>query len=104
MELKAYRHKTMKELFLVRTGMCGGNENNEFYAVTENVLDAIKSYNAHTCDGDTFMYWLYKFPNNKVTVTMTKEMEFDGYKGFLKKTVKIPVSEFELITFVEAKE
>lgn len=102
-ELKAYRHKTMKDLFLVRTSMCGGNENTEFYAVTEKIIDAIVSYNRNSTDGNNFMRWFHSFPNNEVTVTLTKEMEFDGYKGILKKTVKIPVSEFELITFAEVE-
>lgn len=103
-ELKAYRHKTMKDLFLVRTSICGGNENTKFYEVTENVIDAIISYNRNSTDGHSFMSWFRSFPNNKVTVTLTKEMELDGYKGALKKTVEIPVSEFELITFAEVED
>lgn len=100
-ELKAYRHKTMKDLYLVRTSMCGGGPNTEFYKVAENVLDAIRNYNAYK---DDFMGWYHSFPSNKAKATFTKEMEFDGYKGTLKKEMWIPVSEFELVTFVERVE
>lgn len=101
MELKFYRHKEYKDLYLVRTNVCGGNENSSFYGTTSNVLDAIRSLEYH---GDNFLDWYKRFPNNKTETVLVKEMELDGYKGTLKKTVCLPIKEFELVTLREVEE
>lgn len=100
MELKFYRHKEYKDLFLVRNNYCGGNENTQFYGVTKNVIDAIISYRRNEKD---FMSWYHTFPNNKTTTVLTKEMEFDGYKGTLKKEITLNISDFELVTMREVE-
>ena len=100
-ELKFYRHKEYKDLYLKRSSYCGGNANTPFYEVTKDVFEAIRSLDFN---GDDFMSWYHTFPENKTKVIFMKEMEFDGYKGILKKEVWLPISGFELVTLREVEE
>jgi hypothetical protein len=101
MELRFYRHKEHKHLYLARTNAIGGSEKTEFYRAVTDVVTAILSVIQEEKKGNNFLGWLHNFPENCVTTTLEKEMEFDGYHGTLRKEIKLPVSEFELVTLVE---
>lgn len=79
MELKLYRHKTYKDAYLMRNScVCGGGENTEFYLVTKSPTEAIDSLNRY---GNEFLSWYHHFKNNWAKYILTKDMDFDGYKG-----------------------
>lgn len=101
MRLKFYRHKTYKNLFLKKGNEFYGDENTQFYDVTLDVLEAIKSLAAY---GFNFMEWYVKFPNNKTKVILTKEVDIDGYKGTLTKELELSISDFELVELSEVTE
>ena len=100
-ELKFYRHKDYKDLFLKRNNCCGGNANTAFYDVTRDVLEAIRSLQAY---GGDFLKWLKSFPETKTKATLYKEAEFDGFKGQLTKQVWLNVADFELVILREVSE
>ena len=100
-ELKFYRHKEHKDLFLKRNNTCGGSEKTQFYDVTRDVHEAIRSYEQR---GRDFLNWLHTFPNNQTKATLYKEAEFDGFKGKLSKDVMLNVADFELVTLREVSE
>ena len=101
MELKFYRHKEHKDVFLVRTNMCGGNADTAFYNATRDVIEAITSVRNVEISNKSFLFWASRFSDTSVTVTLEKRVELDGYSGIIHKKVRIPVSEFELVTLVE---
>lgn len=100
-ELKFYRHKEYKDLFLKRNCCCGGGEETEFYDVTRDLLEAIRNLEQNKED---FLNWFHRFPKTKTKVTLYKEAEFDGFKGKLTKQVWLYVKDFELVTLREVTE
>ena len=99
-ELKLYRHKTYKDLYLKRTNFSGIGKHIERYEVTRDIFEAIMSCNLHP----DFMEWLSIYPHSKVKAEFTKEIDLDGFKGRVKKEVYLSVSEFELVEFREVSE
>ncbi len=97
--LKFFRHKEYKDLYLVRTPVCGGNHTSPFYAVTPDVLAAIRS----VITNDDFLGWYKRFPDNYVTTVIEKEFNLDGFSGKLKKEVNLPIEDFEMVTLCEDK-
>ena len=99
-----YRHKTHKDIYLVRNwNYCGGGPNTPFYVATKNFNLAVEN----VMKGENFLHWANGFigKNGKTElvakIKLSKEMEFDGYKGVLTKEESYPVYEFEPITLVE---
>ena len=100
--LKVYRHKIYKDIYLTRGSCCGGSVNAEFYKTTTNLIEAVR--NANSEEFEEYMHWFLDdsgITKLKVKATLIKEMDFDGYKGVLKKELLLPVSEFELIVLKE---
>ena len=102
-KLYVWRHKTNKDIYLVRNwGLVGGSKDSDFYKATTNIIDAIKAANE-----PDFEEWMNRFLDDngvtqlKARVTVYKELEFDGYKGTLKKEICLPVAEFEKVTLSE---
>lgn len=111
-EIIIYRHKEYKDIYLIRNwSICGGCEDTEFYLTTHSLKEAINNmfrYNSKTKKDeltDEFMYWTKRFKNKlKVKVVLEKEMDFDGYKGKLKKELLLPVDDFEMVILSEPDE
>lgn len=107
LSVKLYRHKVYKDLYLIRTNLCGGSKESSFYEVTEDLQKAIDSVLYYNNKDETFEYWMNRFKDEngvtelKVKTVFKKEIEFDGYKGVLEKEVVLPVSEFELVELRE---
>ena len=109
LSVKLYRHKTYRDLYLIRTNLCGGNKNSAFYETTKNLREAIDSVLYYKEKDTSFEKWIDWFTDDygvtelKVKTILTKEAEFDGYKGVLEKEVVLPVSEFELVELREVE-
>lgn len=107
LSVKLYRHKVHKDLYLIRTNLCGGNKDSAFYGTTKDLQKAIDSILYYNAKDTTFEKWMDWFKDEngvtelKVKTVLKKEMEFDGYKGVLEKEVVLPVSEFELVELKE---
>lgn len=112
MELKIYRHKVYKDIYLIRNwGTCGSPEADWFKA-TKKLKDYFSSYENY--DGKTLDEAYRERINDKsfafdrdgkcrmtANITIEKDFDFDGYKGKLKKELKLPIDEFEVVTLVE---
>lgn len=102
-ELKLYRHKTYKDIYLIRNwNVCGGCEDTEFFSTTKSIFEAIENCNKRNekdieIECNDKLRW---FPNNKTKTILSKEMDFDGYKGILKKEERLPIADFELIKLI----
>lgn len=110
LELKIYRHKVYKDIYLIRKwGLCG-TPSFKWFKGTKNLAEYFKEYTDHK--GYTLEQeynekinddWYYK--QNKIQVgakiEIEKEMEFDGYKGLMKKTLELPLDEFECVILKE---
>ena len=109
-EINLYRHKEYKNIYLIRDwSLCGGGENTDFYKTTTNLKSAIENmYNFRKDDfsrSEDFMYWNNTFNGKlKAKAILEKEMDFDGYKGTLKKELMLPIDEFEKILLLEQRE
>lgn len=109
MELKIYRHKKYKDIYLIRNwSVCGGCEDTEFYITTKSLKSAVDNmfrYNSETKNDELatdFMHWAESFNNQlKVKILYEKEVDFDGYKGKLKKEEIVSISDFEPVILVE---
>ena len=109
MELKIYRHKIYKDIYLIRNwSFCGGCKDTEFYTTTKSLKSAVDNmfrYNSETKNDELatdFMHWAESFNNQlKVKISLEKEMDFDGYKGILKKEEIVPITDFEPVILVE---
>lgn len=97
--LKFYRHKEYKDLYLIRSNVCGGNHNSQFYTVTSDVLASIRMVS----DNPDFLEWFKRYPDNYVTTVIKKKFDWDGFSGELKKEINLPVKEFELVTLCEGE-
>lgn len=111
LELKIYRHKLHKDIFLIRKwGLCG-TPSFEWFEGTKDIGKYFKEYK--NCKGDTLEQEynekinddFYYGSDGKIRVgakiEIQKEMEFDGYKGTMKKTLELPLDEFELVILKE---
>lgn len=101
-EIAIYRHKTNKDIYLIRNWyICGGGSDTNWFEATKDIYKAIK--NSKNNDNETIeeAYNTRAFPNElKAKIIVDKEFEFDGYKGILKKELVFKVSDFEKITLV----
>lgn len=108
LSVKLYRHKVHKDLYLIRTNLCGGSKDSAFYEITKDLqkaIDSVLDYNNQK--NETFEKWMDWFKDEngvtelQVKTVFKKEMELDGYKGILEKKVVLPVSDFELVELKE---
>ena len=81
LELKLYRHKKYKDIYLFRIPR-GTNKNHKchYYDSTRNPLVALQSYKIY---GDKFLICVDDDVNKSVDVCLTKYVEDEGYKGTL---------------------
>lgn len=103
--LKLYRHKYYKDIYLARNwGYVGGNHTTPFYFATKELIPAITDANK-----PDFRSWMNSFLDEegktklKAKITLSREIEFDGYKGICCKELELPVTEFECVEFVESE-
>lgn len=105
MELKVYRHKRFKDIYLARNwSYCGGNSETPFYFATKEVVRAIQ---------DAFIVgftsWFNSFLDEDGVTKLTakiefeKEVEIDGYTGTLKKTEVFRVTDFECVELTDER-
>ena len=102
-EIRFYRHKTYKNIYLARnTYICGGGSDTEFFKATTDFLEALKSFEGKDIV-EEYKKFFYSEGHSelKAKITLKKEMEFDGYKGILTKKEIYPLDDFELVTLVE---
>lgn len=103
MTLKLYRHIYHKNIYLARNwNTVGGSATTDFYYATENLMEALNHANK-----SDFEHWFYSFLDDnlktklKAKITLSKEIEIDGYKGTVRKTMEFPVTEFVLVELEE---
>lgn len=101
-EIAIYRHKTNKDIYLIRNWyVCGGSPDTEWFEATKDIYKAIKNSRNNANETIEEAYNTRAFPNElKAKIIVDKEFEFDGYKGILKKELVFKVSDFEKITLV----
>lgn len=100
MEIKIYRHKTEKDIYLARNWhIVGGGPDTDFYFATKDFFRAIKDANT-----PEFINWTKWDWHLKARITLTTDVNIDGYTGTLKKEVSYPVEDFELVTFAERED
>ena len=105
-EIKLYRHKTYKDIYLIRNWNIMGSPEAEWFEATKSLKRAIE--NIWRYDRKIDDYCLidldkeikaHFFENGKselkAKITLKKELEFDGYKGVLTKEEIYPVDDFE---------
>lgn len=102
LELKLYRHKKYKDIYLLRIpGYTDKNHKRHYYDSTENLFDALQSYKMY---GDKFLICVDDDANKSVDVWLTKYVEDEGYKGALEKEEELLISDFELVVLREVVE
>ena len=106
MKLKLYRHSYHKDIYLARNWQyCGGGSDTEFYYATRDVMVALKDANRKD-----FETWMHSFLDAhdktrlKAKIKDSKEIEIDGYKGKVEKTLVFPVTDFVLVEFQEVEQ
>lgn len=105
LNVKLYRHKTEKDVYLMRDwAVCGGGPDTPFYKATTNPIEAILNTSYEKVYNKGFEDWFNSMGGNLyVKYTKEKEMEFDGYKGKLQKEIKLYVRDFEKIVLTEGE-
>ncbi len=112
LELKIYRHKIYKDIYLIRNWcVCGSPEANWFKG-TKNIKEYFDNY--ETYDGKTLDKEYEERINDKsftfdkdgkcrttADITIKKDFDFDGYKGKLEKVLRLPINEFECVILRE---
>ena len=103
LSVKVYRHKTEKDVYLMRNwGLCGGGPDSDFYKATTNLIDAIQNTSCEVRCKEEFEHWMEAFGGNLYVKHIKKrEMQFDGYEGTLTKEIKLYVRDFEKVTLKE---
>lgn len=101
-ELYVWKHKTEKSVYLVRNrSCCGGSIAEDFFSLTEDFDQALR--NSLACNDMEYEQYIkipYSFRSDvDDTMPFTKKMnvEIDGYKGILTKTVRYSLKDFEKI-------
>lgn len=109
-ELKVYRHKVYKDIFLKRNWNVMGSADAEWWSATKELIEALQSMKTYEIGGfvwhDVEKEYKKHFYENgiselKAKITLEKEMEFDGYKGKMKKELILPLNDFELVILRE---
>ena len=101
-EIVIYRHKTNKDIYLIRNWyISGGGPDTNWFEATKDIYEALKNSKNNNNKTIEEAYNSRAFPNElKAKITVDKEFEFDGYKGILEKELVFKVSDFEKITLV----
>ena len=103
-EIILYRHKTNKDYYLVRNwSICGGNPDTNWFEATDSIYKAIRESKNYAGKFIKEAFEDRPFQNEdelKAKIEITKEFEFDGYKGNLTKELVFNVSDFEEIHLV----
>lgn len=103
--IKFYRHKVFKDIYLKRNlHRCGSSEA-EWFEGTKNLLEALRSYEDRDCESEYKEHFYDKESKHSklnAKITIDKEVDFDGFKGKLKKELVLPLDDFELIKLIEA--
>jgi hypothetical protein len=105
-EIRFYRHKIYKNIYLKKNNyIYGGSSNAAWFAATTDLLEALNSFK----NKDVVTEYKNHFYSDghselKAKIILEKEIDFDGYKGVLKKEAIYPLDDFELITLVEKVE
>lgn len=105
MNIKLYRHKKFKDIYLARDwAYCGGNPDTPFYYATKDMVKALQDANKEKFT-DWFNSFLDEDGNTKLTakIVLEKEVEVDGYTGTCRKTEVFRVTDFELIEFTDER-
>ena len=115
-EIKLYRHKTYKDIYLIRNWcICGGSADTEWFEATKSLKKAIENvWGFDVKSNDYYLVDLEKeikshfFKNGKselkARITLKKDLEFDGYKGTLTKEEIFAVNDFEPFILTEIGE
>lgn len=100
-ELKVYRHKVEKDVYLIRNwNVVGGNPDTDFYKATTDIIEAVRNTNMK--QRDKFESWFKEFDGTLyVKYTLRRHMEFDGFEGDLEKEIKLYVRDFEMVILRE---
>lgn len=100
-EIVIYRHKTNKDIYLIRNWyICGGGPDTDWFKATKDIYEAIENSKKNNKTIEE-AYNTRAFPNElKAKIIVDKKFEFDGYKGILEKELVFKVSDFEKITLV----
>lgn len=115
-EIKLYRHKIYKDIYLIRNwNICGGTQDTDWFKATKSLKEAID--NLWEYDSKTKEYYIkdlekevksHFFKNYKselkARITLKKNLEFDGYKGTLTKEEIFTVNDFEPFILTEIGE
>lgn len=115
-KIKLYRHKTYKDIYLIRNWcICGGSADTEWFEATKSLKEAID--NLWRYDGKTQEYFTEDLEKEikrrffedgksllKAKITLKKNLEFDGYKGTLTKEEVFAVNDFEPFILTEIGE
>ena len=98
MEIKFCRHKKYKDVFLEYKNP--SHFLSDYYDVTNNIIDAITNYYQW---GKIIEESLIKFPNNRVSFSIPKQINDEGYKGTVYKIETFYLKDFEIITLKEVE-
>lgn len=112
LELKIYRHKVYKDIYLIRNWHICGSPEADWFKATKDITEYFndyKNYNGKTLDKE----YEQRINNKSFTfdrdgkcrmiaeITLKKDFVFDGYKGELEKVLKLPIDEFECVILKE---
>ena len=109
-DLYVYRHKTDKNVYLMRNYNCvGGSCAYHFYSVTNSFRDALKNVlSAKTpYDFENHLRTPYSFMSevdDTLELKVYKDFNFDGYTGRLEKKIMYHLCDFEKVYFTERRE
>lgn len=103
LKIKLYRHKIYKDIYLARRwSICGGSPDTDFFYATNNLQTALENTLKGDMEIEYTKFWYEKGHSRlKAKIVLEKDMEFDGYKGTMKKELELPLDDFELITLQE---
>ena len=110
MQIKFYRHKTYRDIYLKRNWNICGSPDAEWWKATNDLIEALNSMKRYKEGKDIWVdveeaYHEHYFENGhsrlKAKITLKKEFDFDGYVGELKKELILPLDDFELVTLEE---
>ena len=106
-ELFVYRHKTDKNVYLMRKyEVVGGSTASHFYRVTTDFKVAVRNVLADE-DGsferhlETPYMWNDDSVPDTLPLQVKKEFDVDGYKGVGTKEILYHLKDFEKVWFVE---
>ena len=104
-DLFVYRHKTDKNVYLMRDySCCGGSRADHFYSVTDSLKEALKNVlRAHEpLEFENNLRVPYSLgADDTMELTIYRDFDFDGYTGRLAKKIKYHLCDFEKVYFVE---